>query len=86
MFPICNYNACHLLTYVTIYLYIVVNAQLKGVGIVEITDGGMSGRLVDVLRATNTFDNAPVGEIPGGTNYSGAERSDVHGAIVVSRK
>jgi len=26
-----------------------------------------------------------LGTIPGGVAYSGAERSDVHGAIVVSR-
>lgn len=54
-----------------------------GVGIIEITDGGMGGRLVDVLRTTNTVDNVAVDEIPGGHNYAGVERSDVHGAIVV---
>lgn len=55
-----------------------------GVGIVELTEGGRSGRLVDVLRATNTIDNVPVGTIVGGHNYTGVERADVHGAIVVS--
>jgi len=54
-----------------------------GVGIVKITEGGKSGRLVDVLRTTNTIDDAIAGTIPGGHNYAGAERSDVHGAIVV---
>jgi hypothetical protein len=57
-----------------------------GVGIVELTDDGMSGKLVDVLRSTNTVDTVPVGTIPGGRDYTGAERSDVHGAIVVSKK
>lgn len=54
-----------------------------GVGIVEITEGGKAGRLVDVLRTTNTVDTVPAGTIPGGHDYIGAERSDVHGAIVV---
>ena len=55
-----------------------------GVGIVRITEGGKSGRLVDVLRSSNTVDTyIPSGGIPGGHNYTGAERSDVHGAIVV---
>jgi hypothetical protein len=54
-----------------------------GVGIVEITEGGKSGRLVDVLRTTNTVDDVSVASIPGGHNYVGVERSDVHGAIVV---
>jgi hypothetical protein len=56
-----------------------------GVGIIEITSGGQSGYLVDVLRSTNTVDNVAVGKIPGGHDYTGTERSDVHGAIVVSR-
>ena len=34
-----------------------------GVGIVELTEGGKSGRLIDVLRTTNTIDTSPVGEI-----------------------
>lgn len=54
-----------------------------GVGIVEITEGGRAGYLIDVLRATNTVDDVPAGTISGGHNYAGAERSDVHGAIVV---
>lgn len=56
-----------------------------GVGIVKITEGGKSGRLVDVLRSTNTVDTVPVGTIGGGRDYTGLERSDVHAAIVVSR-
>eukprot|EP00986_Skeletonema_menzelii_P014889 scaffold10550_cov119-Skeletonema_menzelii.AAC.1 len=57
-----------------------------GVGIVELSKDGKSGKLVDVLRASNTVDTVPVETIPGGTNYAGVERSDVHGAIVVTKK
>ncbi|MFT6269981.1 MAG: hypothetical protein ACJAVV_002809 [Alphaproteobacteria bacterium] len=45
---------------------------------------GASGRLVGVLRISNTLDNAPV-STPGGHDYIGAERSDVHAAIVVEK-
>ena len=54
-----------------------------GVGIVELTEGGKSGRLIDVLRTTNTVDTALVGEIKGGRDYIGAERSDVHHSAVI---
>ena len=56
-----------------------------GVGIVEITDNGKAGRLVDVLRTTNVLDTYKPAEnaIPGGHLYIGKERSDVHGSIVV---
>lgn len=57
-----------------------------GVGIVEITEEGKAGRLVDVLRSTNIVDTVSIGTITGGTDYTGSERSDVHGAIVVFRK
>lgn len=56
-----------------------------GVGIVEITEGGKSGRLVDVLRSTNNVDTVSVGSITGGRKYTGVERSDIHGVIVVSK-
>jgi hypothetical protein len=56
-----------------------------GVGIVELLDNGKSGKLVDILRSTNMVDNVSVGNIVGGTNYTGTERSDVHSAIVVAR-
>mmetsp|Transcript_27566 Transcript_27566/g.58252 ORF Transcript_27566/g.58252 Transcript_27566/m.58252 type:complete len:588 (+) Transcript_27566:103-1866(+) len=56
-----------------------------GVGIVEITEDGKAGKLVGVLRSSNTLDTVPVGTITGGHDYVGAERSDVHGAIVVTR-
>jgi hypothetical protein len=57
-----------------------------GVGIVEITKSGRRGKLVDVIRTTNTIDTSPVPPILGGINYTGAERSDIHSAIAVSRE
>ena len=52
-----------------------------GVGIIELVNGGASGRLVGVLRTTNTVDDTPV-SAPGGHAYTGTEHSDVHGAAV----
>ena len=52
-----------------------------GVGIIEVLNGGASGRLAGVLRSTNTIDTTPV-SAPGGHAYTGAEHSDVHGASV----
>ena len=62
------------------------NAQgsCPGVGIIELTNGGASGKLVTVLRTTNTVDNAPP-SAPGGVKYKGDERSDPHGASVRTR-
>ena len=54
------------------------------VGIIELTNGGASGKLVTVLRTTNTVDNAPP-SAPGGVKYKGNERSDPHGASVRTR-
>ena len=54
-----------------------------GVGIVELSDDGAGGRLVGVLRSSNTLDTAE-GGAPGGHAYTGAERSDVHGAVAVA--
>lgn len=58
-----------------------------GVGIVEIMEDGKAGRLVDVLRTTNTVDNvtSPPGRMAGGHDYTGAERSDPHYSIVVTK-
>eukprot|EP00579_Thalassiosira_antarctica_P011372 CAMPEP_0201918768 /NCGR_PEP_ID=MMETSP0903-20130614/7835_1 /ASSEMBLY_ACC=CAM_ASM_000552 /TAXON_ID=420261 /ORGANISM="Thalassiosira antarctica, Strain CCMP982" /LENGTH=600 /DNA_ID=CAMNT_0048455141 /DNA_START=62 /DNA_END=1864 /DNA_ORIENTATION=+ len=56
-----------------------------GVGIVELTEDGKAGKLVDVLRSSNTIDKVKVGSIAGGHNYMGAERSDIHGVIVVEK-
>ena len=56
-----------------------------GVGVIQLRQGGKSGKLLTVLRSTNTVDNAPV-SAPGGYPYAGAERSDVHGASVISKK
>eukprot|EP00808_Paulinella_micropora_P022730 g60375.t1 len=54
-----------------------------GVGIIELSKDGKSGKLVDVLRSTNTVDTVTAFQIPGGVNYAGKERSDVHGVHVV---
>ena len=52
-----------------------------GVGIIEILDNGKSGRLVTILRSTNSIDTAKV-KSPGGHDYKGKEHSDIHGASV----
>ena len=52
-----------------------------GVGIIEVLDGGASGRLAGVLRTTNTVDTSAM-SAPGGHAYTGIEHSDVHGAAV----
>jgi len=56
-----------------------------GVGIIELQDGGKRGRLAGVLRSSNKVDTAPA-SAPGGHAYTGAERSDPHGATVISKK
>lgn len=53
-----------------------------GVGIIEVLDGGASGRLAGVLRTTNTVDTSPNYLPAGGHQYAGNERSDVHGAAI----
>jgi len=55
-----------------------------GVGIIRLSTNGKRGKLVDVLRTTNTIDTAPLPPITGGIQYTGAERSDIHSAIVVA--
>lgn len=55
-----------------------------GVGIIELTEGGQSGRMVGVLRTSNTVDTSPM-TAPGGHDYIGAERSDVHDVTVVRK-
>ena len=55
-----------------------------GVGIVELKDNGASGKLVGVLRTTNTVDDSGA-KSPGGHAYTGAEHSDVHAATVVRK-
>lgn len=57
-----------------------------GVGVVELPgQTGGSPRLAAVLRTTNTIDDSPA-SAPGGHQYSGAERSDVHGVTVVRKR
>lgn len=55
-----------------------------GVGVVELSGNGKTGRLVSVLRSTNTIDTVQAGSAAssGGHTYTGAERSDIHAAIV----
>jgi hypothetical protein len=55
-----------------------------GLGVVKLNLNGKRGRLVTVLPTTNTIpDTFLTVEFPGGTPYSGKERSDVHGVSVV---
>lgn len=57
-----------------------------GVGVVELYGNGKYGKLVDVLRTTNVVpDQFETVNVPGGAPYSGTERSDVHGAIVIPK-
>ena len=56
-----------------------------GVGIVELLDCGRTGRLVGVLRASNLIEDEVEVQAPGGINYAGFERADVHGVFVVPK-
>ena len=58
-----------------------------GVGIVSLSPDGKSGKLLDVLRTTNTIDNTlnVKGRTVGGHDYMGLERSDVHYAIAIKK-
>lgn len=68
---------CKFITHYFLLLY------LQGVGLVKITNNGKSGKLVDVLRSTNTVDNVTGFSVPNGHSYGGAERSDIHAAAVI---
>jgi hypothetical protein len=52
-----------------------------GVGIIELTNGGSSGKLAGVLRTTNYVDDTDPAA-PGGHHYTGGEHSDPHGASI----
>ncbi len=52
-----------------------------GVDIVDLSEDGMSGKAANTID----IDTVPVGTITGGHDYTGSERSDVHGAIVVTK-
>ncbi len=56
-----------------------------GVGIIELLSNGETGKLVEVLRTTNTIDNSGA-QAPGGHAYTGMEHSDVHGVTVIRKK
>ncbi|KAL3768915.1 hypothetical protein ACHAW5_008830 [Stephanodiscus triporus] len=60
----------------------------SGVGIVKLERDGRRGKLVTVLRTTNLtpdLSTKPV-SVPGGVNYAGTERSDIHMVAVIDRK
>ena len=60
-----------------------------GVGIVELLDNGKTGRLVGVIRTTNTISDALTiteSTIAGGVAYAGSERSDVHQVTVIPKR
>ena len=52
-----------------------------GVGIVELTEDGKAGKLIGVLRSSNN----ELIYLPPSHGYTGAERSDIHGVIVVKK-
>jgi hypothetical protein len=55
-----------------------------GVGVVKVDRTGKYGRLVRVLTTTNkTPDTLLTIDFQGGTPYSGKERSDIHGVMIV---
>ena len=60
-----------------------------GVGVVELQANGKFGRLIEVLRTTNTVSDSVVVSLPNGPGdpiaYVGSERSDIHGTIVVPK-
>ena len=57
-----------------------------GVGIIRLLSNGRRGYLKGVLRTANPTPDGDTGDAaPGGVNYGGTERSDVHGASVRTR-
>lgn len=55
-----------------------------GVGIIGLSADSSTGSLTAVLRTTNTTDDSVAAQV-NGVPYTGAERSDPHGAIVRSK-
>lgn len=55
-----------------------------GVGIIALAEDGQTGRMVEVLRTSNLVDTSPT-SAPGGDDYTGAERSDIHDVTVVRK-
>lgn len=54
-----------------------------GIGVIELTQRGASGKLVSVLRASNTVDTVKVDiPAPGGYAYQGNEHSDIHNIAI----
>ena len=79
--PDSKYLVVALLGPIPVSLTHAAQGSCPGVGIIEVLDGGASGRLAGVLRTANTVDTSAVAA-PGGHAYTGIEHSDVHGAAV----
>lgn len=56
-----------------------------GVGIVKLDNGGRNGKLITVLRTTNLTPDSISVVVPGGVNYVGKERSDIHMVATIDR-
>lgn len=60
-----------------------------GVGIIELLENGKTGRLIGVIRTTNTISDAVTiteATFAGGVAYAGSERSDVHQVAVIPKR
>jgi hypothetical protein len=56
-----------------------------GVGIIRLLGNGQRGKLVTVLRSSNSVFTVQDSTAVAGHPYTGAERSDIHGASVRTR-
>jgi hypothetical protein len=56
-----------------------------GVGMIRLLDGGLRGKLATVLRSSHEVPTTQSSTAVGGHDYTGAERSDIHGAAVRTR-
>ena len=54
-----------------------------GVGVVKVTTGGKSGKIVNVLRSSNVTSDTASFTIAGRHDYTGKERSDIHQVTVI---
>lgn len=56
-----------------------------GVGMIRMLDDGLRGKLATVLRSSHQVPTVQDSTAVGGHDYTGAERSDIHGASVRTR-
>jgi hypothetical protein len=56
-----------------------------GVGMIRMLDGGLRGKLETVLRSSHQVPTTQSSTAVGGHDYTGTERSDIHGAAVRTR-